>query len=111
MSERKHTAEPWEYYKVDSQKGVQASLKPVGEALNHGYIVAQFLGPDARRNAKRTRSCVNALAGYSPEAVKEVVEWFKARNNVRHEEGWPPSEYHESWNQLEKLFAKLDGEG
>ena len=64
---------------------------------------------EAAANAQRMMSCWNALAGYNPDAVREVVEAFREMNKDRHKDGWASTGYHMAWNRLEKLFAKLDG--
>ncbi len=84
--EVKHTPEPWAKY---NRTDIFAQESSDGEQAldDDGFQVADFLidNPlyasgkslgfeEQKANAERCVACVNALAGYNPEAVKGVVE-------------------------------------
>ena len=99
MSE--HTKEPWSYTRDKDNDYVDLWGGPDGRKS----IGEMFWENDAHR----ALVCVNALAGYNPEAVKEVVE--AARKVVDSFDGLVFPVPEPEFSHLRDAFAKLDGEG
>lgn len=77
----KHTKEPWEYGKANNYDGFY--IAPRGtlptmvsvERCGGNVKVECFNFPGETEDvARRIVSCVNALAGYNPEKVEELVK-------------------------------------
>jgi hypothetical protein len=67
-----HTTEPW----ARNEQRIESSREH--GVANDGWCIAEFYGPDAKENIRRTRACVNAMAGIeSPAAfvakVRELI--------------------------------------
>lgn len=75
-----HTPELWEV------NGIRLESRDQHGVVNDGWIIAEFEGPDAADNCRRTKVCVNAMASVScPKslmaAVDEVLSETSQRGN------------------------------
>ncbi len=75
-----HTKEPWKIH--EDVRGCKSILGNVTDDPDEGIFTCTNLGythglhceGEDRSNAIRICDCVNALAGYNPEALAELVE-------------------------------------
>lgn len=90
-----HTKEPW---RVSEEGTVEAGPHSMPIRLASGYIEGAWYGDDAtdesRANARRIVACVNALEGYNPDAIADVVAALEACEALLYEDGYSRGRTH-----------------
>lgn len=90
-----HTKGPWDVYPSPITSRADAIMELIEQAMatdsvsSHIYLLnaggkcpaITGFGPTSKANAARIVACVNALEGYNPAAVRDVVEALRVAIN------------------------------